>query len=145
MSLPNYKGIIHSIVQALHPRNATEYDEYISVANLGYVKALNTYEPTHHCKLSTYTWMIIRYELLSYIKKDKRQTAILQPHKEYTVDTRLSDILCILSTKENDIINLRRSGYTFAEIGKHYHISDTYAHTLYHKIIHKLRSYHAKT
>lgn len=52
--------------------SGVSYDELVSVAMVGYAKALNTYDTKRNIKFSTYAINCIKNEVLFFLRKEKR-------------------------------------------------------------------------
>lgn len=52
--------------------SGVSYDELVSVAMVGYAKALNTYDAKRNIKFSTYAINCIKNEVLFFLRKEKR-------------------------------------------------------------------------
>ena len=52
--------------------NSIHYDDYVSAASLGLVKAAISFEPSKKVKFSTYAYKCIQNEMLSYYRKSKK-------------------------------------------------------------------------
>lgn len=66
--------LIHYIIKRMGKSpNETDYEEMVSVGNIGLIKAVMTYDETKKIKLSTYAGRCIKNEILQYLRKEKRK------------------------------------------------------------------------
>jgi RNA polymerase sporulation-specific sigma factor len=78
----NYSLVFY--VVKMFQNSGVSYDELVSIAMVGYAKALNSYDPDRNVKFSTYAINCIRNEILFFLRKERR-------HMRYNVS--LSTIL----------------------------------------------------
>jgi RNA polymerase sporulation-specific sigma factor len=78
----NYSLVFY--VVKMFQNSGVSYDELVSIAMVGYAKALNSYDTDRNVKFSTYAINCIRNEILFFLRKERR-------HMRYNVS--LSTIL----------------------------------------------------
>jgi RNA polymerase sporulation-specific sigma factor len=67
----NNMALIYYVVK-MFLSSGVHYDELVSVAMVGYVKALNAFDKERNVKFSTYAINCIRNEILFFLRKEKR-------------------------------------------------------------------------
>ena len=124
-------GLVVSLTKSLRPPNQTEFDEYIQLGRIGLWKAIVKYDPSRGTKLSTIAWDHIRWEIIRYITKRKKEHRLMShphliPHLEqsdarkhgYLLPSQLPELLpATLTDSELNTVKMRNHGYTFQEIG----------------------------
>lgn len=61
--------IVRRIAKSLHPRNQSEFDEFVSAGLVGLAMALRTYAPAKG-KLATWATMPVRRQIINFIRKN---------------------------------------------------------------------------
>jgi RNA polymerase sigma-B factor len=124
-------GLVVSIVKSLRPPNQTEFEEYLQLGCIGLWKAIEKYDPERNTKLSTIAWDYIRWEIIRYISRRKKEQRLINnpnliPHIEQAKKKRQDGLLPselpellpkTLTDSELCTIKMRNEGYTFQEIG----------------------------
>lgn len=87
MAKENY-SLVYYVVQMFRNTNI-DMDELVSIATVGYAKALNSYDTEREVKFSTYAINCIRNEILFFLRKEKN-------HLQKNISMNL-----ILSTDKN--------------------------------------------
>lgn len=138
-------GLVIRLVEIFKPKSPEEYDEFIQLGRIGLWKAVLKYDPARS-KFSTTAWHYIRFEILRHIQKRSEQqvaqledlipvedthTNVLNHIWEYVPDS--------LSEKEQAVLNLRLSGYTFVNIGNQMGFSRGWANNTYNSAVEKIR------
>lgn len=115
-------GLVVSVAKSFKPPNSTELEEYLQEGRIGLLNGIRTYNPDKG-KLSTWATHNIRWQIMRYISKSKRNNIqYLQPQTIDTFSTngrehnRLWEVLPdSLSDNEREIINLKSLGCTLKE------------------------------
>ena len=66
----NY-GLVHYVAKSFY-NTMIDYDELVSVANLGYAKALNSFDIDKNVKFSTYAVSCMRNEIMYFLRLEKK-------------------------------------------------------------------------
>ena len=64
-------GLVVSLARSFNPLNPIELDNYIQSGRIGLWKAIQKHDPKKG-KLTTIAWNHIRWEIIRYIKKNKK-------------------------------------------------------------------------
>lgn len=67
-----HQGLIYSISRKFSPRQNVDYNEYISIAQVGFVKALNTYDKNKGAKFSTYATRCMSNEIKYFLRMENK-------------------------------------------------------------------------
>jgi RNA polymerase sigma factor (sigma-70 family) len=125
-------GLVVYLAKSLRPPNITEFDEYVQLGRIGLWKAIKKFDPSKKTKLSTIAYDYIRWEIIRYIGKQKKQQQLMenpllisytqQNDKRKTALTLPPELPELLPTNltpsELQTVQMRNEGYTFEEIGK---------------------------
>ena len=72
-----HNGLIYGVVKPFLKNKpygkSVDFDEYVSIALVGFSKALNTYNKSRHVKFSTYATKCMINEILYYLRKEKNR------------------------------------------------------------------------
>ena len=113
-------------------------EEYIQVGSIGLLKAIRVHN-SKRGRISTIAWSIIRHEILRYIQQENKYEIPLSCDSITYPEEHLWEFLPKLTNTENQVIQLRIDGYTFKEIGQHFHKSKCWANQLFIKTIQKIK------
>jgi hypothetical protein len=67
MQYENYQGLIHSKMQYWYKTTGLEWEDCLSIANLGFAEACNGYKPEKG-KFTTYLWRGIDIQFIRHLK-----------------------------------------------------------------------------
>ena len=125
--------LVVSLAKSFYPPNKTELDEYIQVGSIGLLKAIRKHNP-ERAKLSTVAWNYIRWEILRYKAKYKRDIELKRqclslfvsgvsqypPKQQFLEDSKelFESLPNNLTDEELEVICLKSHGYTLKEISK---------------------------
>jgi len=131
-------GLVVHIAKSFNPPNHTELDEYIQSGRIGLLKAIRSYDELIS-KLSTYAWKYIGWEILNYIRQNKRPhhdtpDEIAEKHHDNLWEFLPDN----LDSKELSILQLRCDGHTFNEIGQKYDTTSYWASKVYKSALKKI-------
>ena len=139
--LEEHKGAIIKEVRR-RAKNKNDFDDYRQEAEIEFVRAINTFDPSRNIKFLTYALVMVRNRLITLNKKnyleksrlncssidipcggeiiDKRKGTV---QKNFDMDEFLHRILKNLSKKEKEMLLMRAKRHTFSEIGKKFNIT----------------------
>lgn len=146
--LDQFMPLIKKIAKSFHPRNIDELEEYISLGQLGLVKAAQKHD-SKKGSLCTIAYYSIQTEISNY-KRSCRKIPIFDYSQDIseiydraTIDQKddIYDFLPILSQEEKSIIDLYLQKYTFEEIGRKLNKSRSYIQNIYYRIIKNAKQY----
>jgi RNA polymerase sporulation-specific sigma factor len=66
-------GIVHNLANK-YSYNRTDHDEITSVAYVGYIKAINGFDPRKKVKFVTFAFRCITNEILFYLRNENKET-----------------------------------------------------------------------
>lgn len=132
-----YIPLIKSIIKPFIYNN--NYDDLYQEAYIALLETIEKYDNKYNTKFSTFAYLNIRWKILKYINSQHYELSLsVDPlTKEYDV---FKDILPKLKQENIDIIDLRRSGMTYKEIGDYYNKSTTWAFNRVKHIINLIKS-----
>jgi len=144
--LDRFMPLIRKIAKSFNPRNITELDEYISLGQLGLVKAAQKYDPNKG-SLCTIAYYSIKTEISNYKRSCRKipffdfDYDVANIYDGATIDKKDSiyDSLPPLSQEEKLVIDLYLQRYTFEEIGQKIGKSRSYTQNVYYRIIRKAK------
>lgn len=86
-------NLIRALAWKFHHRSGVEFDELFAEASLAYCEALQTYNDSMNCKLTSYAWLVIRNRLVNVCKREQRTTELFAPTDtpEYIADTNVPE------------------------------------------------------
>lgn len=84
------------------------FDELVSIATLGFAKALNKFDRDKGVKFSTYSIRCIRNEILYFLRKEKKHMRNLSFNKILSTDKNGND-LSLEATLEDSSVNIEES------------------------------------
>jgi len=136
-------GLVVSLARSFNPPNAIELDNYIQSGRIGLWKAIQKHDPARG-KLTTIAWNHIRWEIIRYIKKNKKDVSLeecsyMEPsHQESDglwefEPSTLTDI-------EKGVVQMRLYGYKLDEIGKEFGgKTKSWANNIFKSAVQKIR------
>ncbi len=127
------------MINRFGPKDYHTLDEYIQVGRIGLLKAIRNYNEKY--ALSTLAWICIYREILQHVIKEQKHKC-LRLDKDILIQTNdlLWELIPSSLTKEEClIIQMRRSGHTFKEIGENLSKTKDWAGRHYHQIIEKIK------
>lgn len=84
------------------------FDEIVSIATLGFAKALNKYDRNKGVKFSTYSIRCMRNEILYFLRKEKKHMSNLSFNKVLSTDKNGND-LSLESILEDSAVNIEEN------------------------------------
>jgi len=114
-------GFVIKIAKSFNPSNATELDEYIQSGRIGLLKAIRLYNPKLGYKLCSLAGKYIVWEILNYIKSQKKYANNVQLiySSSYNTPEELWEFMPdSMTDSERKAFQLRHEGNTYAEIGQ---------------------------
>lgn len=135
-------GLVVLLANSFKPKNSNELDEFVQLGRIGLWKAIQKHDPKKS-RLSTTIWHYIRWEILRYIDKEKKNKGFLEIDESIYEDSKsigsVSDFFPDnLNKKEVDVIRLRLEGYTFLDIGKKLGYSRGWANNTFKSAVKKI-------
>ena len=132
-------GLVVHVAKSFHPPNHTELDEYIQSGRIGLLKAIRKHNELIST-LSTYAWRYIGWEILNYIRQNKRHNydTIDDIEDHYNNDHLWEFLPDNLNSQELSILQLRYDGCTFKEIGRQNNTTSYWASKIYKSAIKKI-------
>lgn len=141
--IKNNMGLVIHLAQSFKPNSLEILDEFIQLGRIGLWKAIIKHDPKLG-KLTTIAWNHIRWEILTYINKNKKYKNLECLHfyenSIYKYDkTPLWEILSDDITElEYEVIKLKYKGCTFKEIGYELGYTKNWAFKIFKNIKNKL-------
>lgn len=132
-------GLVVSVINSLQiPKNL--FDDCYACGNLGLIKGIRSYK-TKKCKLSTWLYKNIKWEILKFIKTElKHQHKPLKNNIPLVTDENIKEYLPNLTKTEARILELRLQSYNFQDIAQMMGLSKTkHIYSKYDQIIQKIR------
>ena len=118
--IEQHMGLVVSVVNSFKPKTTAERDDYVQAGRIGLWKALQKYDPDKGTAVSTYAWNPIRWEIIKeikYLKKYSHASLKTIDPPSYTKEDSIWEYIPeSLDEKELRILELRKQGYTLAEI-----------------------------
>ena len=129
------ENLVHFVLQRKYPTRAND-DDAIQSGLIGLWKAIQQYEPERNIKFSTYAYRCISNEILTFIRKESRQTQLtLMPLTDDVEDSNqlpkydmqqeeqlsLIDALTYtdaLLDEDKFLLRLYLEGYSVTDVGK---------------------------
>jgi RNA polymerase sporulation-specific sigma factor len=161
------QGLVRHIVT--HKLNVSydDIDDYVSIGNIGLIKAANTFDESKGIKFSTYASRCITNEIYMYLRKSKDYIYLddiisidaegndltlldIIPDPNNLIDffdnydsfiQYFNIILNVLNSKERLVLLYTVAGYTQRAIGKFLNISQSYTSRLEKRAIKTVKSY----
>lgn len=136
-------GLVKRVVRSFSPQDYHEFEDFYSCGLLGLLKAIRTHDESKG-KLSTYAWTIIKREIINHIKSElfeqkKKYEWAKYKLGESDAHTRFEEYLPLLLDDEHSILEMRREGYTFKEIGEKHNISSCGAYLKVSEVQRKIK------
>ena len=143
--LYQFMPMIIKIANSFCPKNRTEYEEYLSLGQLGLVKAAQKHDIKKGA-LSTIAYYSIRTEISNYRRSCRKNPLfdvdydLDNTQEKIKQDIDIYDYLPIMTQEEKEIIGLYLKKHTFEEIGNIIGMSRQYVQTVYYKIIKRAKN-----
>lgn len=135
-------GLIITVAKSLKPADQNTLDEYIQAGRIGLLKAIRSYDPSRGT-FSNAAWNYIKWEILTYIKKEKSDNFLpitINPSGTFDEDEDITNYLPnTLSDREKNVVLLRNQGYSFKNIGEENGYSKSWANYVFHSGIQKIK------
>lgn len=113
-------GLVVTQVRRFKPSRVCDKDDFTQVAQIGLLKAIRTFDATKGA-FGPYAARVIRNSLCNEIRKFRDKTEILMNGEE-VLDAERSpamwESLPTLSSRDIEIVELKRQGFTNKEIGE---------------------------
>ncbi len=79
-------NLIRKIAWSFHKTTGYEWDDLFQEAALAYLNAMKTYNPKRG-KITTYVWGCITSHLKSYLRRQNKQSSVLDSIEDVNIDT----------------------------------------------------------
>lgn len=140
-TIKQHMGLVVKVAQGFTPINSMVLDEYIQAGRIGLLTAIRK-QNNVLSSFSTNAWHSIRWSILDYIKKEKKEQPLpitTDPSGSHQPEDIADYLPDSLSDREREVVILRTEGHTFKDIGEIQGFSKSWANYVFHSGVLKIQ------